>query len=563
MCHSKREQPHLYGNHIDAIRTVPKSISLSLRQTLWRQPSNLNHSPVQIRQVSPSTIRTASPHSTAKSRVHDAPKATAKKTPRTVHIDVYCTGSEAEDDDDYDNRMNSFSADSLSPSTSLSSLDLAATTAQMHQHQQQQYRRASAAQHARNAQPKFQTPENNDDYDEAGSNSTPQTVFTAQQMRLHHSRRNSRQALPRRIANQQLMMQGAAPQPGQLRQFILDQANEKDEINVSKLMLFDKHMGESSAAKLSVAVDSLSPTTQQQPRKFSFARYATADAAIVEQPTTPSELEYPNSSHSCVDPTWSSMASSSAAMFEDLESFGGGGGPMMTVPSSNLSTADSFEYESNMDRARIRQMEQMWIDSTAASTAAAAASGKGWRSPEKERRLMLQQKRLQHDGGAPMAELTEDSEESANNNNNRNIRGSSKQSEERHRNQRTAASMDVNRFYMRQNAVESESAPITPDDPIAQNEPPPLLRPPAKLVLTYGPKSTTTTRFGDRIESTRQRHFGPAKNPDCPCDHCRLYAAERKAKAKQVRGRALSMGDESMAAALRSATSWASRHRLG
>lgn len=525
---------------------------------------------MQIRQVSPSTVRTASPHSTAKSKANAPKAATAKKTPRTVHIDVYCTGSEADDyDDDHDrDRMDSFSADSLSPSTSLSSLDLATTSAQLHHshhHYQQHHRGLSAAQHARNGQHRSRQPDdnnNNDDDEEAGSNSTPQTVFTAQQMRLHHSRRNSRQTLPRRIVNQQMQLKGAEPQPGQLRQFILDQANEKDEINVSKLMLFEKHMGEPAATKLSVAVDSLSPTTQQQQRrKFSFARYATTDTtAVVEPPTTPSELEYTGSTYpnsTCADPTWSSMASSSAAMFEDLESFGGGTGHMMMVPSSNLSTADSFEYESNVDRVRIRQMEQMWMDSTAA--AAASGSGKGWRSPEKERKFMLQQKR-KHEGAAPMTELTEDSEDSEEHNN----RG--KKTEEQQRNHRKAASMDVNRFYMRQNAVESEAptTPLTPDEPAAAAQAPPLRRPPPRLVIPHGPRATgASTRFGERIESTRQRHFGPAKNPDCPCDHCRLHAAERQAKAKQVRGRALSMGDESMAAALRSTTFWASRLRLG
>lgn len=286
-----------------------------LLQPVWRQSS---HSPLQIRQVSPHSA-TKKPASSTQADKN------SKKSPRTVHIDVYCTGSEADEDED-----ESFSTDSISPSTSQSSLDLV----QQHTETTHSHQRSTSTQRAQAF---------NDD-DEAGSNSTPQTVFNATQMRLHHSRRNSRQTLPRRIVNQMMLLDQALPtQPGRLRQYILDQANEKDEINVSKMMLFDKHMGDvktTSTAKPSTETGSPSTAAASlsspgSARKFSFARYATA----APEPAN-SEMEYssasayPNSSRSTFrDPTWSSLSSamaSSSAVFEDLESFG----PM----ASNLST---------------------------------------------------------------------------------------------------------------------------------------------------------------------------------------------------------------------------------
>lgn len=507
-----------------------------------------------------------SPHSTIKSRAFSTtPKsataaAAGKKTPRTVHIDVYCTGSEGDDDDDEgdngDNNLpydDSFSADSLSPSTSLSSLDLAtsaAAAAQLHayhQHYNNQRRRASAQRVQLHA----------DEEEEAASNSTPQTVFTAQQMRLHHSRRNSRQTLPRRIVNQQQMLQGPEaaaakeePQLGQLRQFILAQANETDEINVSKMMLLDKHMGTAGSVESPHRNNHRGQVSPQQPqlqqRRFNYAQYATAATAVEQQPQTPSSDQdytmgssaYPDSSpsiHAATDPTWSSLASSSAAaaQLEEFDYFAAGVNGVQRVAStlapSNLSTADSFEYENHVDRTRIRRAEQQWQ----------TEENRGWRSPEQERKHMLQQKR----GAQPQLREEDIGEE--------------------HEQRRVVASMDVNRFYMRQNAVDSE-APRTPDEPTPVRQPPP-----AKLVLDaerlFGIGATAAaaaraTRFGDRIATTRQRHFGPAKNPDCQCDHCRLHAAERRA-AKQVRGRAASMGDEAMAVALRSTAFWASRQR--
>lgn len=49
-------------------------------------------------------------------------------------------------------------------------------------------------------------------------------------------------------------------------------------------------------------------------------------------------------------------------------------------------------------------------------------------------------------------------------------------------------------------------------------------------------------KFGAIVGAMRKtgHHFGPAKNPDCQCEHCRRWVAERD----QFRSRTLSVGDE-------------------
>lgn len=535
----------------------------------WRQPS---HSPVQIRQIASKTT-------------------TAKKPPRTVHIDVYCTGSEADEDNDDVDVDDSFSADSISPTTSLSSLDLATASKSHVNHKflqaQATHKRKSINQrpHVNSFDDNHNNNNDNDD-EEIASNSTPQTVFNASQVRLHHSRRNSRQTLPRRIVNQmlQLNQEGIVPFPtqrGQMRQYILDQDNTKDEINVSKMMLFDKHMSgtdDNAPAATRSSVDAAQadtlPTAAPNRRKFNCTHYANADLDV-------DSSIYPNSSRSTLrDHTWSSMSSAMAGTgggsggFDDLESLAATGGFNAVAPlPSNLSTADSFEYENAVDRARIREMEQMWLDSQTGQTSNSDQAGNiGWRSPEKERKFMMQQhKRMGGGRHQTMADLTEGDSE-------RELQGARRRSAVQtpvnkpiEPNRWPGASLDVNRLYRRQNAIEYDQ-PTTPEEQPLQLQRPakpqhqipmsPIRAPSDRRLRLADEPKLLTTRFGQRIEISRKRHFGPAKNPDCPCDHCRLFAAERR-HAKQVRARTMSMGDDAMSSALRTSAFWASRHRFG
>ncbi|CAD7013989.1 unnamed protein product [Ceratitis capitata] len=234
------------------------------------------------------------------------------KKPRTVHIDVYCTGSEDEDDDGGGGEDEGDHADAEA---------------------------SSDASH--------------DEEDDASkrfdleSNSTPQTVFDNEQLLLKHKRITG-QALPRRLQQQQpqTASKGAEAHTthNQQRQqagdlsigHAITKSSTAEEVSESKQLLFRKHIGDQRAAKLAA----LRQKYMRQP----------SDDAI--------SSNYPNSSRSTVrDATCSSIASSvvtaeyadsSWKETEDQEEI------------NSLAKSDSFEYENTTDRLRIKQMERFW-----------------------------------------------------------------------------------------------------------------------------------------------------------------------------------------------------------
>lgn len=121
-----------------------------------------------------------------------------EKKPRTVHIDVYCTGSEEDEDD----RQADADASSSSSSEHLYEVD---------------------------------------------SNSTPQTVLDNEQMLLRHQRISST-ALPRRLA-QKSPLPSAKQEQLQLGHGIT-KCSTAEEIVESKQMLFRQHIGDQRAVKL-------------------------------------------------------------------------------------------------------------------------------------------------------------------------------------------------------------------------------------------------------------------------------------------------------------------------
>lgn len=116
----------------------------------------------------------------------------SQKKPRTVHIDVYCTGSE---DDQADVESSSYSDD------------------------------------------------DNKKCDQE-SNSTFQTVLENEQMHLRHYRIKGA-SLPRRLAEQKNM-----PEPLKNIGHALTKSSTAEEVNESKQLLFRKHIGDQRAAKL-------------------------------------------------------------------------------------------------------------------------------------------------------------------------------------------------------------------------------------------------------------------------------------------------------------------------
>ncbi|KAL9918230.1 uncharacterized protein ACN427_000657 isoform 1-T4 [Glossina fuscipes fuscipes] len=223
-----------------------------------------------------------------------------QKKPRTVHIDVYCTGSEEDQ------------ADAESSSSD------------------------SEAEHSSKRL-------------EVESNSTFQTVLENEQMRLRHQRVTDKQALPRRLAQQQKSepsTQLKKPTPTTPTSpsvptdmpsgHAITKSSTAEEVHESKQLLFRKHVGDQRAIKL-------------HNLRQKYLRQSSDDAL---------SLGYPNSSRSTVrDNTCSSVSSVLAA---DTVDSAWKEAVDLEDTSFSLAKSDSFEYENALDRLRIRQMESLW-----------------------------------------------------------------------------------------------------------------------------------------------------------------------------------------------------------
>ncbi|XP_067631284.1 serine-rich adhesin for platelets [Eurosta solidaginis] len=226
------------------------------------------------------------------------------KKPRTVHIDVYCTGSE--DEDGVEDAAEGDDADAEASASSDASYN-----------------------------------EDGSKHHDLESSSTPQTVYDNEQMLLKH-RRITGQALPRRLQQQQPIAQPKQTQqhPGDLNiGHAITKSSTAEEVSESKQLLFRKHIGDQRAAKLAAL-------------RQKYLRQPSDDAL---------SSNYPNSSRSTVrDATCSSIASSivtsSHAEFGDSSLKGNEDQDEM----HSLTKSDSFEYENSQDRLRIKQMERFW-----------------------------------------------------------------------------------------------------------------------------------------------------------------------------------------------------------
>ncbi|XP_011209607.2 uncharacterized protein LOC105230516 [Bactrocera dorsalis] len=236
------------------------------------------------------------------------------KKPRTVHIDVYCTGSEDEEEEE-EGAEGEDEGDHADAEASASSND-----------------------EDENASKRY----------ELESNSTPQTVFDNEQLLLKHKRITG-QTLPRRLqqpstrVDTQTTKSPKSPKTESTADLSLGHAITKsstaEEVSESKQLLFRKHIGDQRAAKLAVL-------------RQKYMRQSSDDAI---------SSNYPNSSRSTVrDATCSSIASSVVtpsqaecpdSPWKDSED---------PEEIYSLAKSDSFEYENTTDRLRIKQMERFW-----------------------------------------------------------------------------------------------------------------------------------------------------------------------------------------------------------
>lgn len=392
----------------------------------------------------------------------------AKKPSRTVHIDVYCTGSDAED---------SCSSDTSSSSSSNS----------------------------------IEEP----NVAELESNSTPQTVYDSNQLKLHHTRVNDTQDLPRRIvaSNQHEYLQNASYT--NLRDYLLAQCDSRDEVTESKQMLFEKHVGGQSLAK---------------PSRFSNSR--NRFHLHREQSDDCISSNYPNSSHSTVrDLTCSSissvMAASSSAIPDELESSWKETDMENSTKCSSICPSDSFDYDNRVDRWRIRQMEDTW--------------------KEKEKRWKSLTSSIMHDS-IEEKELADDSNHDYENispyeiNQNQyqnvgNVNQDQPTSSQAPQNETFDIDNRIIPMFGRgksmelpmKNIQERMARPATfwlrgDFEPHTEKR-----KSPAMIPGYTREHLLRAQKFGSVIETIRKpgHHVGPAKNPDCKCEYCRRWFAER------------------------------------
>ncbi|XP_017027268.1 uncharacterized protein [Drosophila kikkawai] len=232
------------------------------------------------------------------------PSNPGEKKPRTVHIDVYCTGSEEEEEEMAD--------DERQASSSSSDSDLAGSKR----------------------------------YD-LDSNSTPQTVLDNEQMLLRHQR-ISGGAMPRRLAQSPNTQSGSGSQNQQQKDQLnlghaITKCSTAEEVSESKQLLFRKHIGDQRAAKLA----NLRQKYMRQPSDET------------------SSSTYPNSSRSTMprDATCSSISSvmGGGGGGDGMDSSWKETDEVDTpIISFGLTKSDSFDYENSLDRLRISQMERLW-----------------------------------------------------------------------------------------------------------------------------------------------------------------------------------------------------------
>lgn len=411
-------------------------------------------------------------------------KQLPKKPSRTVHIDVYCTGSDDAED-------------SCSTSSCSSSID----------------------------EPNIV---------ELESNSTPQTVYDSNQMKLHHTRVADEEHLPRRIvaSNQNEYLQNASY--SNLRDYLLAQCDSRDEVNESKQMLFDKHVG---------GINDGRNQNFAKPTRFSNSR--NRFHLHREQSDDCISSNYPNSSHSTVrDLTCSSissvMAASNSAMPDDFESSWKETDMDNSTKGSSICPSDSFDYENRSDRWRIRQMDDLW--------------------KEKEKRWRMFSSSIMHDsieekesGEDFIREyqpiLTENSLKPSKADTFEVTHQQNNFCDDAHQN-------EVFNVEVQSNNIFTASSSPKPRPVFGRGK---SMELPVKHIneriarpITYWLKSDFETntnkrkspvmipgytrehllraqKFGTVIEAIRKpgHHVGPAKNPDCECEYCRRWFSER------------------------------------
>lgn len=349
-------------------------------------------------------------------------------------------------------------------------------------------------------------------------------------MKLHH-RIAEKNELPRRLANQLYEKPISVPSPPiQPRSHFLMKSSSKDEISESKQLLFNKHIGGQVTKQAKFTMGS-------NRNRFAYRRDQSDDCL---------SSNYPNSSRSTMrDMTCSSISSgvlaSTASVNDYLET---------DCETSYRESGRNTTSETN-DQWKADGLNDIWSES------------RKWRSPEKERRFLLQQKRMidyMHQNERFIEEkrdyLQNQSVPCAPEKQNR-IKASTPVPQT----QRVCCGQVVTEPCKQPQTNVQDSVHKLVLDPVPLTDAQQTIEKHKRVLFTpsYSPSSQTSSaqstildsanehwararKFGAVVGAMRKtgHHYGPAKNPDCQCEHCRRWVAERD----QFRSRTLSVGDE-------------------
>lgn len=404
-----------------------------------------------------------------------------------MHIDVYCTGSDAEEDSCSSSSSNSIVEPNIV---------------------------------------------------EVESNSTPQTVYDSNQLKLHHTRVAHTENLPRRIvaSNQHEYMESASY--GNLRDYLLSQCDSRDEVNESKQMLFEKHVGG--------IIDGRNQSFSKPTR---FANSRNRFHLHREQSDDCISSNYPNSSHSTVrDLTCSSissvLAASSPAIPDDIESsWKETDIDLNSTKGSSICPSDSFDYDNRSDRWRIRQMEDMWkekekrwkmfsssimrdsIEEKETADGSIHDYEAQLKPPQNEYNIETQ-KNVIFNAQSKQNEIIDtrvQPKESVN------VRSQHNEEFNVSTNPRPVYGRGKSMELPITNITERMARPATFWLKTDLSKPTEKRKSPALIPGYTREHLLRAQKFGSVIEAIRKpgHHVGPAKNPDCQCEYCRRWFAER------------------------------------
>lgn len=403
----------------------------------------------------------------------------AKKPSRTVHIDVYCTGSDAEDS----------SNSSKSSSNTNSS-------------------------HSDSSHDSIDVPTNVIDLE---SNSTPQTVYDSNQLKLQHVRVKEAKTLPRRIVASRQQNHMNSSSYGNLRDYMLSQCDSRDEVTESKQMLFEKHVGDISDGR-----------NQMFSRPIRFSSSRNRFHLHREQSDDCISSNYPNSSRSTVrDLTCSSissvMAASSSAVPDEFESSWKETDFENSTKASSVCPSDHLDSESRGDLlARTRQTndacrEKRWKtlstsvmhDSIEEKEIVDPDTCHDYESVLPTDIPLTSSRPNDIQIYQPSCPKTESIEQP-----NLQFGGRGKSMELPERSIQLRTKTRANQIWPRSEFQNFDRRNTT------------TLPMPAGYTREHLMRAQ---KFGSVIESIRKpgHHIGPSKNPDCKCEYCRRWFAER------------------------------------